>query len=113
MKQQINHPAQGISVCGSGAGTFLFSPIAATLIQNYGWRGCNRVMAVFCLSCSLFGLVLVPVKTKDQKTKNTKLIDFKIFKNIPFDLVMIANIPTLMAVFTTYAYLPSVCIEIE
>ena len=99
----------GISVCGSGAGTFLLAPIAATLVENYGWRGCNRVMAVFCLLCSLFGLVMVPVRTRTQQQREkTSFIDFKIFKNIPFILYTIANIPTLMAVYTTYAYLPSV-----
>jgi len=100
--------ATGISVCGSGAGTFLFAPIAATLVQHYGWRGCNRVMAVFCLLCSAFGLVMAPVKSKNQSRQKTKLIDFQIFKNIPFVLVMIGNIPTVMAVYTTYAYLPPI-----
>ena len=93
---------------GSGVGTFLFAPIVAKLVEQYGWRGSNRVMAVFCLLCSLFGLVMVPVKAKSKQTEKTKLIDFKIFKNAPFVLVSIANIPTLMAVYTTYAYLPSV-----
>lgn len=99
--------ATGISVCGSGAGTFLFAPVTSTLVQQYGWRGCNRMMAVFCLLCSLFGLVMAPVKTKNQDRQKTKLIDVKIFKNIPFVLVMLGNIPTVMAVYTTYAYLPS------
>jgi len=105
--------ATGISVCGSGAGTFLLAPIAATLVENYGWRGCNRVMAVFCLLCSLFGLVMVPVKTRrQQQREKTSFIDFKIFKNIPFILYTIANIPTLMAVYTTYAYLPSMAMSL-
>eukprot|EP00092_Neocalanus_flemingeri_P021648 GFUD01023481.1.p1 GENE.GFUD01023481.1~~GFUD01023481.1.p1 ORF type:complete len:462 (+),score=95.14 GFUD01023481.1:81-1388(+) len=99
--------ATGISVCGSGAGTFIFAPLASSLVQQYGWRGCNRVMAVFCLLCSVCGLVLAPVKTKNTVRQNTKLIDLEIFKNIPFVLVMIGNIPTVMAVYTTYAYLPS------
>ena len=52
--------ATGISVCGSGAGTFLFAPVASGLIARFGWRGCNRVMAAFCLLCSLLGLVMAP-----------------------------------------------------
>ncbi|XP_023326298.1 monocarboxylate transporter 14 [Eurytemora carolleeae] len=35
--------ATGISVCGSGAGTFLFAPLVAKLVGLYGWRGCNRL----------------------------------------------------------------------
>ena len=57
--------ATGICVCGSGVGTFLFAPIASSLIQRFGWRGSNRVMALFCLLCSLFGLIMAPrVRTR-------------------------------------------------
>ena len=99
----------GIAVCGSGAGTFIFAPLTSVLVQNYGWRGCNQVMAGFCLLCSLFGLVMAPVKRR-QNRQNNKLIDFEIFKNIPFVLFMIGNIPTVMAVYCTYSYLPAVTI---
>jgi hypothetical protein len=35
--------ATGISVCGSGVGTFLFAPLATYLIEEYGWKGANLV----------------------------------------------------------------------
>ena len=30
--------ATGISVCGSGVGTFLFAPLATYLSETYGWK---------------------------------------------------------------------------
>ena len=42
----------GISVCGSGAGTFLLAPLSSWLVAGWGWRGCNRLMAAACLACA-------------------------------------------------------------
>ena len=108
-KKKFNTLYPGIAVCGSGAGTFIFAPLSSFLVQNYGWRGCNQVMAGLCLLCSVFGLVMAPVKKRQNGQKN-KLIDLEIFKNIPFVLFMIGNIPTVMAVYCTYSYLPAVTI---
>lgn len=30
--------ATGISVCGSGIGTFVLAPLNVILVENYGWR---------------------------------------------------------------------------
>ena len=35
--------ATGISVCGSGVGTFLFAPLATYLLDQFGWQGANLV----------------------------------------------------------------------
>ena len=104
--------ATGICVCGSGAGTFLFAPIASGLISSYGWRGSNRVMAVFCLLCSLLGLIMAPNtrrrRVRDLENKPRKLIDLTILRDVPFLLYIISNIPTVMAVYCLYYYLPPV-----
>jgi len=111
-KKRLNL-ATGISVCGSGAGTFLFAPIASHLISNYGWRGCNRVMAAFCLLCSILGLVMAPNVQRQRNSSNNqirekKLIDVGILKNVPFLLYILSNIPTLMGVYTLFSYLPAI-----
>ena len=104
--------ATGICVCGSGAGTLLFAPIASGLISSYGWRGSNRVMAVFCLLCSLLGLIMAPNtrrrRVRDLENKPRKLIDLTILRDVPFLLYIISNIPTVMAVYCLYYYLPPV-----
>ena len=112
IKYQTKLCVAGIAVCGSGAGTFIFAPLSSFLVQSYGWRGCNQVMAGLCLLCSVFGLVMVPVKRRSQAVEKTKLIDFEIFKNLPFVLYMVGQIPTVMAVYCTYSYIPSVTIGI-
>ncbi len=63
--------ATGISVCGSGVGTFLLAPLATYLLDEYGWKGANLIFAGLCLNCAVFGalmrpLELVPVKVRDE-----------------------------------------------
>ena len=38
--------ATGISVCGSGVGTFLFAPLTQYLVDEFnGWRGATVILA--------------------------------------------------------------------
>lgn len=37
--------ATGISVCGSGIGTFVLAPLNAVLVESYGWRSTLLVQA--------------------------------------------------------------------
>ena len=108
-------------MCGSGAGTFLIAPLVSTLLGQFGWRGNNRVMSLLCLSCAVFGLVMVPNRKRRQQptvnknNNNNNLEDEKnekfglqLLRNTPFLLMTLANIPNAMAIYICYTYLPSV-----
>jgi MFS family permease len=56
--------ATGISVCGSGVGTFLFAPLATKLLDAYGWKGANLIFAGLCLNCAVFGALMRPLELK-------------------------------------------------
>jgi len=103
--------ATGICVCGSGAGTFAFAPLAAVFLENWGWRGCNRLLSLACLACSLCGLLMTPGKINKAKKTEDKTIGqsswLVIMSSIPFLLVMAGNLPTVMAIYTTYTYMPT------
>ena len=72
-------------------------------------------MSLFCLACSLLALIMAPnlrrrvtnnTQTPDQN-KNKKLIDLSILRNVSFLLYIASNIPTLMAVYSMYSYIPA------
>ena len=75
-------------------------------------------MALLCLACSLFGLVMVPNKKKVAKntSENGEIQSLgrkensgrSLLSNIPFLLMTIGNIPFAMAIYISYTYLPSV-----
>lgn len=56
--------ATGIAVCGSGFGTFAFAPLATYLLEQFGWRGANLILAGFILNCAVSYLILFNVFLK-------------------------------------------------
>lgn len=54
--------ATGIAVCGSGVGTFAFAPLATFLLESYGWKGANLILAGLILNCVLFGALMRPLE---------------------------------------------------
>jgi len=62
--------ATGISVCGSGVGTFIFAPLTTVLLDAYGWRGANLIFAALCLQCAVCGALMrpleLPVNVEDE-----------------------------------------------
>lgn len=49
--------ATGISVCGSGIGTFIFAPLSYVLLDEYGWRGTTLILAGLFLNMAVCGLL--------------------------------------------------------
>lgn len=49
--------ATGISVCGSGIGTFVFAPLTYCLLDEYGWRGTTLILAGMFLNMAICGLL--------------------------------------------------------
>jgi len=64
--------ATGIAVCGSGAGTFAFAPLASLLLNVYGWKGANVVFAGLCLNCVVFGAIMRPLELVIKPPKATQ-----------------------------------------
>lgn len=63
--------ATGIAVCGSGVGTFAFAPLATVLLQTYGWKGANLILAGIILNCVIFGALMRPLEyPKKNKIAN-------------------------------------------
>lgn len=93
--------ATGISLCGSGVGTFIFAPLTEVLLEHHGWRmtlliQAGRLFNKFSvqtyihfllfqgiiLSCALLGMMFRPLEPTiiTSETKNDshlKIIDIK------------------------------------
>ena len=62
--------ATGIAVCGSGFGTFAFAPLATMLLENFGWKGANLILAGLILNCAVFGALMRPLTyPKERRVK--------------------------------------------
>ncbi|XP_043247652.1 uncharacterized protein LOC122394681 isoform X2 [Amphibalanus amphitrite] len=56
--EQRRSLATGISVCGTGVGTFLFPPLVEHLLQEYGWRGALLVLSAILLNVAVCGMLM-------------------------------------------------------
>ena len=63
--------AQGVVATGSGLGTALYAPVARGLLENVGWRGGMRILAVIAAVIFVLALVLIkrppPMETGDAR----------------------------------------------
>ncbi|XP_052061332.1 monocarboxylate transporter 13-like [Mytilus californianus] len=59
--------ATGIAVCGSGIGTFIFSPLLEYLSEVYDWRNLLRIMAGIILNGAVCGMLMRPIKSKNNQ----------------------------------------------
>jgi len=128
----------GISTCGSGFGTIVFAPVVTALESSLGWQWCNRIVAGFCLACTVLGATMKPVprpanedgdSITELKRQNEAPIIKKeaqadekaeevtgakengyltVLKNIPFLCVMLANLPAVMGLYIPYMFLPGI-----
>lgn len=65
--------ATGIAVCGSGVGTFAFAPVASILVEKYGWKTTNLVLAGVTLFCIIYGALMKPLEYETPQEKNEQL----------------------------------------
>ncbi|KAK7869602.1 hypothetical protein R5R35_003389 [Gryllus longicercus] len=61
--------ATGLSVCGSGIGTFVFAPLTASLITEYGWRGTTLILAGLFLNIAVCGALMRDLKWTKAKSR--------------------------------------------
>lgn len=61
--------ATGLSVCGSGIGTFIFAPLTQLLIEEYGWRGTTLILAGFFLNMTVCGMLMRDLEWTTHRAK--------------------------------------------
>jgi MFS family permease len=61
--------ATGLSVCGSGIGTFLFAPLTTFLVTEYGWRGTTLILAGLFLNMAVCGALMRDLEWTKKKSK--------------------------------------------
>lgn len=61
--------ATGLSVCGSGIGTFLFAPLMQYLLDEYGWRGTTLILAGMFLNITVCGMLMRDLEWTTYKSK--------------------------------------------
>ncbi|XP_023246742.1 uncharacterized protein LOC106643525 [Copidosoma floridanum] len=61
--------ATGLSVCGSGIGTFIFPPLIQRLLEEYGWRGTTLILSGLFLNLAVCGALMRDLEWTRPKSK--------------------------------------------
>lgn len=61
--------ATGLSLCGSGIGTFIFPPLIQALLENYGWRGTTLILAGLFLNLAVCGTLMRDLEWTTHRAK--------------------------------------------
>lgn len=61
--------ATGLSVCGSGIGTFIFAPVTQYLLAEYGWRGTTLILAGLFSNLAVCGCLMRDLEWTTTKAK--------------------------------------------
>lgn len=61
--------ATGLSVCGSGIGTFIFAPLTQYLLETYGWRGTTLILAGLFLNMTVCGMLMRDLEWTTHRAK--------------------------------------------
>lgn len=64
--------ATGLSVCGSGIGTFIFPPLIQRLLDEYGWRGTTLILAGLFLNLAVCGCLMRDLEWTKTKRREKK-----------------------------------------
>lgn len=64
--------ATGLSVCGSGIGTFVFAPVTQFLLNEYGWRGTTLILAGLFLNLCVCGMLMRDLEWTKAKRRTRK-----------------------------------------
>lgn len=83
--------ATGISVCGSGIGTFIFPPIIQYLISEYGWRGCTVILAGIFLNMCVCGALMRDLEWTTHRAKQKRRKRLKTRNGTSYDSFSITN----------------------
>ncbi|KAM7536863.1 hypothetical protein Aperf_G00000086864 [Anoplocephala perfoliata] len=71
--------AIGLSIAGSGVGSFVFAPLVNYLINVYTWRGAMLVLAGIFTHIVIFGCLMRPIETGRQRRKRQLLLRMENF----------------------------------
>jgi len=61
--------ATGLSVCGSGIGTFIFAPVTQWLLAEYGWRGTTLILAGLFSNLAVCGCLMRDLEWTTTRAK--------------------------------------------
>ena len=92
--------ANGITMAGSGIGTFIYAPLSNYLQDKYSWRGALLILSGIVLHCIAFGALYRPLrvrrKVKLSPSEDLKLVEQCNVTDVDLKSLSHGNIPKIV-----------------
>ena len=98
--------ALGVAAAGTGCGTMVFPPLAAELIQRYGWRTTNIIFGIAAGVVLLGCAVVVASPPIARSTGDSRHPLKTIFGSRPFVMLYLSWVLATTALFVPFVFLP-------
>jgi MFS family permease len=104
---QRRNTALGIAAAGTGCGTMVLPPLAAALIQQYGWRTTNIIFGIGAAIILLACAAVVASPPIGRSTDSTAQPLRTIFGSHAFVLLYLSWVLATTALFVPFVFLPA------
>lgn len=98
------HAALGVAAAGTGCGTLVLPPLAAALIDTFGWRTAFPLLGLLCGALLLIAAALVSPPPVRAAQAGRKLGD--VVRSRPFLLLYASWVCATTALFVPFVFLP-------
>ncbi|XP_013389623.1 monocarboxylate transporter 13-like [Lingula anatina] len=94
---------------GGSIGQIVFGPLTHVFIDIYTWRGACLLLGAISLHLVVAGALLRPHRNEylHKERKRASILDFGLFKNIPFDLFLATVLFMCVAFGMVYLHFPA------
>jgi MFS family permease len=100
--------ALGVAATGTGCGMLVMPPLAATLIEHFGWRHANMILGV---GCALLLAICASVSERPPLASPSSHSLGRVVRSPAFVMLYVSWILATAALFVPFVFLPAFAID--
>jgi MFS family permease len=101
--------ALGVAATGTGCGMLVMPPLAATLIEQFGWRHANMILGV---GCALLLAICASVSERPPLASPSSHSVGRVVRSPAFAMLYVSWILATAALFVPFVFLPAFALDL-
>ena len=101
--------ALGVAATGTGCGMLVMPPVAATLIEQFGWRHANMILGV---GCALLLAICASVSERPPLASPSSHSVGRVVRSPAFAMLYVSWILATAALFIPFVFLPAFALDL-
>jgi len=101
--------ALGVAATGTGCGMLVMPPLAATLIEHFGWRHANMILGI---GCALLLTICASVSERPPLASPSSHSLGRVVRSTAFVMLYVSWILATAALFVPFVFLPAFALDL-